>query len=64
MFPHGFIFRVIILLNLVEPSSVVARDLVLLVNNLDGMCLICQIGFQWDGIFDNNIGRRFQTSLS
>jgi hypothetical protein len=63
MFPHGFIFRMIIPLNLVEPSSLVALDSVLLVENFDGMCLVCQIGFQWDGIFDNNIGRRFQTSF-
>jgi hypothetical protein len=64
VFPHGFIFRVIILLNLVEPSSLVAHDSVLLVENLDGMCLVGQIRFQWDGTFDNNIGRRFQTFLS
>jgi hypothetical protein len=63
MFPCDFVFRVIIPLNLVESSSLVARDSVLLVKNLDGMCLVCQIGFQWDGIFDNNISRRFQTSF-
>jgi hypothetical protein len=59
MFPRGFVFRVIIPLNFIEPSSHVARDSVLLVENLDGMCLVCQIGFQWDGIFDDDIGRRF-----
>jgi hypothetical protein len=63
VFPRGFIFGVIIALNLVEPSSLFARDSVLLVENLDGMCLVGQIGFQWDGIFYNNIGRRFQTSF-
>jgi hypothetical protein len=63
MFPRGFIFRVIIPLYLVEPSSLVARESVLLVENLDGMGLVGQIGFQWNGIFNNNIGRRFQTSF-
>jgi hypothetical protein len=33
MFPHDFIFGVVISLNLVEPSSLVARDSVLLVEN-------------------------------
>jgi hypothetical protein len=43
MFPHSFILRMIILLNLVEPSSLVGRDSVLLVKNLGGVCLVCQI---------------------
>jgi hypothetical protein len=43
MFPRGFIFRVVIPLDLVEPSSLVAHDSVLLVENLDGICLVCQI---------------------
>jgi hypothetical protein len=43
MFPHGFVFGVIILLDLVELSSLVACDLVLLVENLGGMCLVRQI---------------------
>jgi hypothetical protein len=55
MFTRGFIFRVIIPLDLVEPSSLVVRDLVLLVENLGGICLVCQIRFQWAGVFDNNI---------
>jgi hypothetical protein len=63
MFPCGFIFRVIILLDIVEPSSLIARDSVLLVEHLDGICLLCQIGFQWDGVFDNNISQRLQTSF-
>jgi hypothetical protein len=63
MFPCGVVFRVIIPLYIVELSSLVARDSVLLVENLDGMCLVGQIRFQWDGIFDNNIGRRFLTSF-
>jgi hypothetical protein len=63
MLPHGFVFGVIILLDLVEPGSLVARDSVLLVKNLDGICLLCQIRFQWDGVFNNNIGRRLQTSF-
>jgi hypothetical protein len=63
MFPHGFIFRVIIPLYLVEPSSPVACDSVLLVENLDGMGLVGQVGFQWNGVFDNHISQRFQTSF-
>jgi hypothetical protein len=63
MFPRGFVFGVVIPLDLVEPSSLVVCDSVLLVENLDGMCLVCQIRFQWDGVFDNNIGRRLQTSF-
>jgi hypothetical protein len=47
MFPRGFIFGVIIPLDLVELSSLVAHDWVFLVENLDGMCLVSQIEFQW-----------------
>jgi hypothetical protein len=50
-------------LDLVEPSSHVACDSVLLVENLDEMRLVHQIRFQWDGAFDNNICRRLQTSF-
>jgi hypothetical protein len=57
MFPHSFIFGVVISLDLVEPSSLVTRDSVLLVENLDGICLVCQIRFQRNGIFNDNIGR-------
>jgi hypothetical protein len=46
-FPCGFVFRVIIQLDLVEPSSLVACDSVFLVENLDGICLVRQIRFQW-----------------
>jgi hypothetical protein len=63
MFPHGFIFRVVIPLVLVEPTSLVVCDLVLLVEDLDGICFICQIRFQWDDVFDNNVGRWLQTSF-
>jgi hypothetical protein len=63
MFPCGFIFRVIILLDIVEPSSLIARDSVLLVEHLDGIYLLCQIRFQWDGVFDNNISQRLQISF-
>jgi hypothetical protein len=63
MFPRGFIFKVIILLNLVELSSLVARDSILLVGHLNEICTVCQIRFQWDGVFDNNISRRLQTSF-
>jgi hypothetical protein len=55
MFPHGFIFRVVISLDLVELISLVACDSVLSVENLDGICLVRQIRFQWDGVFDNYI---------
>jgi hypothetical protein len=63
MFPPGFVFRVIIPLYLVKLRSLVARDLVLLVKNLDGMGLVGQAGFQWNGVFDDHISRRFQTSF-
>jgi hypothetical protein len=33
----------IIPLDLVEPSSLVAHDSVLLVDHVDGICLVCQI---------------------
>jgi hypothetical protein len=59
MFPRGFIFGVIILLYLVEPSSLVACDSVLLVENFDGMGLVGQVGFQQNGVFNNHISRRF-----
>jgi hypothetical protein len=45
MFPRGFNFGVVIPLDLVELSSLVARDSVLLVENLDGMCLVRKIRF-------------------
>jgi hypothetical protein len=55
MFPRGFIFGVFVPLDLVEPSSLVAGDSVLLVENLDGIGLVRQIRLQWDGVFDNHI---------
>jgi hypothetical protein len=63
MFSCGFVFRVIIPLELLELSSLVASDSVLLVKHLDGIYLVCQIRFQWDGIFNNNISRRLQISF-
>jgi hypothetical protein len=63
MFPRGFIFGVLIPLNLVEPNGLVACDSVLLVENLDRICLLRQIRFQWDGVLDNHICWRLQTSL-
>jgi hypothetical protein len=63
MFPRGLVFGVVIPLDLVEPSSPIAGDSVLLVENLDGVCLICQIRFQWDGVFDNDICRGLETFL-
>jgi hypothetical protein len=62
-FPCGFIFGVIISLDLIEPSSLVACDSVLLVENLDEICLVRQTRFQWNGVFDNHIRWRLQTSL-
>jgi hypothetical protein len=63
MFPCGFIFRVVIPLDLIEPSSLIARDSVFLVEHLDEICLVCQIRFQCDGVFDNNISWMLHTSL-
>jgi hypothetical protein len=63
MFPRGFIFAVIIPLYLVELSSLVACDSVLLVENLDGTGLVGQVGFQWNGVLRNHISQRFQTSF-
>jgi hypothetical protein len=63
MFPCGFIFGVIIPLYLVEPSSLVACDSVLLVENLDGTGLLGHVGFQQNGVLHNHINRRFQTSF-
>jgi hypothetical protein len=45
MFLCCFIFGVIIPLDPIEPSSLVACDSVLLVENLGGICLVCQILF-------------------
>jgi hypothetical protein len=43
MFPRGFIFRVVIPLNLVKSSGLVLGDSVLLIQNLDGKCLVHQV---------------------
>jgi hypothetical protein len=59
MFPCGFVFRVIIPLYLVELSSLVTCDSVLLVKNLDGMGLVGQVRFQWNGVLHNHISQRF-----
>jgi hypothetical protein len=40
MFPGGFIFGVLIPLDLVELSGLIACDSVLLVENLDRICLV------------------------
>jgi hypothetical protein len=63
MFPCGFIFRVVIPLNLVKLSSLISSDSVLMVENLGGICLVRQVWLQWDGIFNHNIGRGLQTSF-
>jgi hypothetical protein len=63
MFARGFIFEVIIPLYLVELSTLVVCDLVLLVENLDGMGLVGQVGFQWNGVLHNHISRRFRHPL-
>jgi hypothetical protein len=60
-FPRGFIFGVIIPLDLVELSSLVACDSVLLAEDLDRICLVRQIMFQWDSVFNNHICRRHET---
>jgi hypothetical protein len=54
---------VLISLDLVELSSLIACDSVLLVEDLDGICLVRQIRFQWDGVFNNHVCQRLQTSL-
>jgi hypothetical protein len=53
MSPRDFVFGVIIPLYLIELSSLVVCDSVSLVENLDGMGLVGQVGFQWNGVFDN-----------
>jgi hypothetical protein len=53
MYPRDFVFGVIIPLYLIELSSLVVCDSVSLVENLDGMGLVGQVGFQWNGVFDN-----------
>jgi hypothetical protein len=63
MFPRGFIFGVIISLYIVEASSLVPCDSVLLVENLDGTSLVGQVGFQRNGALHNHISQRFQTSF-
>jgi hypothetical protein len=55
MFPCGFILGVIIPLNLVKSGSLILSDSVLLVQNLDRMCLVRQVWLQWDDIFNHNI---------
>jgi hypothetical protein len=64
MFPHGFIFRVVIPLNLVKLSGLVSSDSVLLIQYLDRICLICQVWLQWDGNFNDNISHGPQTSFT
>jgi hypothetical protein len=63
MFSRGLLFGVVIPLDLVEPSSPVAGDSVLLIENIDVVCLVYQIMFQWDGVFDNHICRGLETFL-
>jgi hypothetical protein len=63
MFPRGFVFGVIIPLYLVGLSSLIACDSVLLVENLDGTGLVGQVRFQRNGVLQNHIYRRFQTSF-
>jgi hypothetical protein len=50
MFSRGFVFEVIIPLYLVEPSSLIVCDSVLLVENLDRMGFVGQVGFQRNGV--------------
>jgi hypothetical protein len=59
MFPRGFVFGVIIPLYLIELSSLVAYDMVLFVENLDGTGLVGQVRFQWNGALHNHIRHMF-----
>jgi hypothetical protein len=63
MTPRGFIFAVVIPLNIVEPSSLISGDSVLLVENPNGICLVRQVWLQWERIFNHNISRGLQTSF-
>jgi ABC-type uncharacterized transport system permease subunit len=61
MFPHGFIFLVVIPLNLVKLGGLVSSESGFLVQNLDGICLVGQVCLQWDGVFNYNISQGLQT---
>jgi hypothetical protein len=63
MFPRGFILGVIIPLNLVKLGSIVSGDSVLLLEDIGGICLVCQVLLQCDGMFNNNIGWELHTSF-
>jgi hypothetical protein len=63
MFPCGFIFGMVISLNLVKLCGLVAGDSVLLVQNLGRIGLVCQVRLQWDGIFYDHISWGLQTSF-
>jgi hypothetical protein len=63
MFPRDFIFGLVIPLHFVKLSGLVLSDSVLLVQNLDGMCLVCQVWLQWNGVLNYHIDWRLQTSF-
>jgi hypothetical protein len=65
-FPCGFIFRVIIRLNLIKPNGRLLCGSILLVQYLDRVALVGQVGFQWNIVFNNRIhggGGGLQTPL-
>jgi hypothetical protein len=53
----------IIPLNLIESNGFLFSDSILLFKNLDGICFVGQVWFQWDGIFHYYINQRLQTSF-
>jgi hypothetical protein len=44
-------------------GGLVLSDSVLLVQNLDGIDLVCQIWLKWNGVFNYHIGWRLHTSF-
>jgi hypothetical protein len=46
-----------------KTGSLVLSDSILLVQNLDRICLVCQVWLQWGGVFHYDIGWRLQTSF-
>jgi hypothetical protein len=63
MFPRGFVLGVVIPLNSIELSGLLASDSVLLIQNLDGIGLVRHVWLQWHGIFNYYISRRLQASF-
>jgi hypothetical protein len=63
MLSLGLIFRVVIPLNLVKLDSLISSDSILLIQNVNGMCLVGQVWLQWDGVFNYNISWGLQKSI-